>query len=77
MVQYNNVREKDRIARKGAMLPDGDARLPDGYIICQSYSFQLVAAGLTLSLARGVGWCLTLSLGVYKIPSAMAYIFIS
>ena len=32
MVQYNNVREKDRIARKGSMLPDGGAKLPDGYI---------------------------------------------
>ena len=32
MVQYNNMREKDRIARKGAMLPAGGARLPDGYI---------------------------------------------
>ena len=30
MVQYNNVREKDSIARKGARLPDGGARLPDG-----------------------------------------------
>ena len=28
----NNVQEKDRIARKGAMLPDGGAILPDGYI---------------------------------------------
>ena len=32
MVQYNNVREKDSIAGKGAMLPDGGARFPDGYI---------------------------------------------
>ena len=32
MVQYNNMWEKDRIARKGARLPDGGARLPDGYI---------------------------------------------
>ena len=31
MVQYNNVREKDRIAGKGAMLLDGGARIPDGY----------------------------------------------
>ena len=33
MIQYNNVREKDRIAMKGAMLPDGGTRLPDGYIM--------------------------------------------
>ena len=33
MVQYNNVQEKDRIARKSAMLPDGGTRLTDGYII--------------------------------------------
>ena len=33
MVQYNNAQEKDRIARKGAMLPDGGAMLPDGYIL--------------------------------------------
>ena len=32
MVLYNNVREKDRIARKGAMLPYGGVGLPDGYI---------------------------------------------
>ena len=32
IVQYNYVREKDRIAGKGAMLPDGGAKLPDGYI---------------------------------------------
>ena len=32
VVQYNNVQEKDRIARKGAMLLDGGAMLPDGYI---------------------------------------------
>ena len=32
LVQYNNVREKDRVARQGAMLPDGGVRLPDSYI---------------------------------------------
>ena len=32
LVTYNNGQEKDRIARKGARLPDGDARLQDGYI---------------------------------------------
>ena len=30
MVQDNNVQEKDRVVRKGAMLPDGGAMLPDG-----------------------------------------------
>ena len=33
VVQYNKVQEKDRTARKGAMLPDGYiAMLPNGYI---------------------------------------------
>ena len=32
LVQYNNVRQKDRIGRKGAMLPDGGAMFPDCYI---------------------------------------------
>ena len=32
MIQYNNVCEKGRIAKKGGMLPDGGARLPVGYI---------------------------------------------
>ena len=31
MVQYNNAPEKGRIVRKGAILPDGGAMLPDGY----------------------------------------------
>ena len=31
-IKGNIVQEKDRIARKGAMLPDGGAILPDGYI---------------------------------------------
>ena len=29
------VQQKDRIARKGAMLPDGGAMLPDCYITSQ------------------------------------------
>ena len=42
MVLYNNVREKDMIARKGAMLPDGGVRLPDGYVTSGRRIVQLL-----------------------------------
>ena len=61
LVQYNNVQEEDRIAREGAMLPDGYiAMLPDGYIT--SVLCRLVIAigafhlGDLLSRRNTAGW---------------------
>ena len=40
VVQYNTAPEKDRFVREGAMLPDGGAMLPEGYITSMSQDLK-------------------------------------
>ena len=44
VVKYNNVQEKDRIAQKGVMLPDGYfAMLPDDYITSVLWEVPIIS----------------------------------